>query len=216
MCWNNCFDLLEHIIDLLEHNKTHTIKYLFLEILGFIMGIFDFLKRKKKKRVGTVPTQAKYPVVEPLPTKDLLKEWLKTVEMVENHPLSQVRVINTAILSELTRVLNSMNEKLEKLNKLNKIADMLEEVRSQIKDAGISTKNIDNIISTIKGLTIKDREYLDLFEEGEELTTEEFAKRAKLSRSTASSRLNKLFSMGLLEKKAQGKKIVFTRKKFDN
>ena len=36
-----------------------------------------------------------------------------------------------------------------------------------------------------------------------------WSKKVGLSRSTASSRLNKLFSLGVLEKETDGKKIVY-------
>ncbi len=176
------------------------------------MGLFSIFKKKKKKQtkqsVGTLPTHT-YPLVEPVPTKELLKDWIKTVEMVENHPLSQVRIINTAILTDLTRILHEMNEKLGKLDKIDKVINMLKELKS---NANIEPKDIDEVILNLKGLTIKDREYLSLFKDNEFITTEEFAKRANLSRSTASSRLNKLFSLGVLEKKSEGKKILFGKK----
>ncbi len=186
--------------------------------MGFLSR---FLKKRSKKNfesVGTVPTDKKedfQQVIPAISTKDLLKDWSKTLEMIENHPLSQARVINTGILSDLTRILHSMDEKLSNLSKLDKIMRLLVETKTQLKEAGLSTKNIDAVLSDLKGLTVKDQEALAVFKEGEELTTESFATKAGLSRSTASSRLNKLFSLGLLEKKAEGKKIVYKKKTFN-
>lgn len=141
-------------------------------------------------------------------TKDLLKDWSKTLEMVEKHPLSQARVINTAVLNDLTQVLNSMNEKLDKLAKLDEILSLLGETKAQLENAGLPTRNVDAVIGSLKGLTLKDQDALKFFKD-EQLTTEAFAEKAGLSRSTASFRLNKLFSMGLLDKTAEGKEIVY-------
>ena len=183
------------------------------------MGIFDklFKKRSKKKQmtVGTVPTVEKkdFPEIKPVgSTGDLLNEWTKTLEMVEKHPLSQARVINTGVLTDLTHILNSMNEKLDALSKLDNLLDLLNSVKKQLSDANLSTHNVDALITNIKGLTVKDQDALNCFTDGVLLSTDDFAKQLKLSRSTASSRLNKLHSFGLLEKVADGKKIMYKKR----
>jgi DNA-binding transcriptional ArsR family regulator len=165
------------------------------------------VRKKPTKSVGTVSTQK-----EKAATKDLLKDWSKTIEMVEKHPLSQARVMNTAVLSDLTRVLNSMDEKLSKLDKLDEIVRLLGETKKQLTSAGLPTVSIDQAIDRIKGLTLKDKDAFEVFKSDDELTTEEFAKASKVSRSTASTRLNRLFSFGLLEKDTDGKKIVYKLK----
>jgi len=177
------------------------------------MGLFGKLFKKRSKNVksavGTVPTQEK---TTPPATKDLLKQWSKTLEMVEKHPLSQARVINTGVLTDLTQVLTSMDEKLDNLDKLDDIMRLLIETKKQLGSADMPTGNIDAVIGGLKGLTVKDQDALKFFKSDETLTTDEFSKVSKLSRSTASSRLNKLFSFGLLEKVAEGKKIVYKLK----
>ncbi|MFA5405766.1 MAG: hypothetical protein WC307_00185 [Candidatus Nanoarchaeia archaeon] len=184
--------------------------------MGLLRNLRKRLGNKRLAPVETVPTVEKnvkkkaFPEIKPVgSTKDLLKEWSKTIEMVENHPLSQARVINTTVLNDLTQVLNSMNEKLEKLAKLDEITSLLLETKQQLESAGLSTGNIDAVMGAVRGLTIKDKDALSLFKGDELFSTEDFAERASLSRSTASSRLNKLFSLGMLEKSAEGKKILY-------
>lgn len=173
--------------------------------MGLLSRLFKRKSKKKKKSVGTVPT-------DDMTTSELLKDWSKTIERVENHPLSQARVINTGLLNDLTHILASMDERLEKLSKLDEIISLLESTRDQLKGAGLSTDSVDAAISGLKGLTVKDREALKLFKDNGPFTTKAFAKKAGLSRSTASSRLNKLFSLGLLDKEAEGKKIIYKLK----
>ncbi len=187
--------------------------------MGLLTRLFKKRSKKRSKTVGTVPTQQEeqpetsFPKVKPVESStDLLKEWSKTLEMVEKHPLSQARVINTGILSDLTRILHSMDEKLSGLTKLDEIIHLLVETKSQLENAGLSTSKVDAVIGSLKGLTLKDQEALKVFSVDDLLTTETFAEKAGLSRSTASSRLNKLFSLGLLEKVAQGKKIAYKLK----
>ena len=177
--------------------------------MGLIRKLFA---RRRVQSVQTVPTH-EFPEVKPVgSTKDLLKDWSKTLEMVEKHPLSQVRVINTAVLTDLTNILSSMDDKLNKLAKLDDIMKLLLDTKKQLDSVGMPTGNIDAVIGSLKGLTLKDQEALSFLKAGELLTTEDFADRASLSRSTASSRLNKLFSLGLLDKTADGKKIVYKLK----
>ncbi len=184
--------------------------------MGLLRNLRKRLADKRSASVETVPTVEKkapkkdFPEIKPVgSTKDLLKEWSKTLEMVENHPLSQARVINTTVLNDLTQVLNSMNEKLDKLAKLEEITQLLLETKKQLESAGLSTGNIDAVMGAVRGLTVKDKDALKLFKKDETFSTEDFADRASLSRSTASSRLNKLFSLGILEKVADGKKILY-------
>ena len=198
MCWNTFFKI---------------ITFLSWCCIWFYMGLFGKLFKRRSKgaetTVGTVPTDEE---TNPRATKDLLKEWSKTLELVEKHPLSQARVINTGVLTDLTQVLGSMNEKLDNLGKLDDIMHLLIETKKQLGGADMPTAKIDAVIGGLKGLTIKDQDALKFFKSDETLTTEEFSKVSKLSRSTASSRLNKLFSFGLLEKVADGKQIVYKLK----
>ena len=169
------------------------------------MGLLSLLRKKRakprKKTVGTVPTDKK--------TDDMIKQWSKTIDVIENHPLSQARVINTGLLNDLTQILTSMNDKLDNLTKLDRIISLLDETKKQLEKAGLPTSNVEAAITSLKGLTVKDQDALKHFGPKDMLTTEAFASKAGLSRSTASSRLNKLFSFGLLDKVADGKQIVY-------
>lgn len=61
----------------------------------------------------------------------------------------------------------------------------------------------------LQGLTIKDKEMLDFMAGGKKFSADEIAKQMKLSRGTASLRLNKLYSLGYTTKKSRGKMIEF-------
>ena len=61
----------------------------------------------------------------------------------------------------------------------------------------------------LHGLTIHDKEMLDFMAGGKKISADEIAKQMKLSRGTASLRLNKLYSLGYLLKKSRGKIVEF-------
>jgi uncharacterized membrane protein len=187
------------------------------------MGLFDRFKKKEPKkakrtkknvrtsvgtRVGTKKKTVKK-TVKAVGTDILLKDWMQTIKKVENHPLSQVRIINTSILEQLTEILASIDSKLNKLNKLDEIVSLLDKERIELDKAGIPTETLDIAIAKLKGLSTKDKEAIEVMKKHKSLTTENFAKKIGLSRSTASTRLNKLHTMGILNKTTNGKKILY-------
>jgi len=166
------------------------------------MGIFEkigFSKRaknkqkmkktaKKKKRQTAVKSDA------------VLSEWEDKVKAVSEHPLSQARIINDNLLNELTGQLSTINEKLSALEKLDKILELL-------KKNELYTESVEGV--NIRDLTIKDREMLDLMNKKGSVEATTLSKMLKISRSTASLRLNRLFATGFVEKFSKGKVIYY-------
>ena len=145
-------------------------------------------------------------------TSDAIKSWEKTIEIAKQHPLSQVKIINTQILEELGNVLKQMNNKLDELNKLDEILILLHETQSELKDKGVEPTAINKAIEEIERLTIKDKEVVSWIVKQERVTANQLAGYTGLSRSTASFRLNRLAELGVLEKEAIGKKIYYKPK----
>jgi len=154
--------------------------------------------------------------IEVINTNEAIESWEKTLNAAQQHPLSQVKIINTQILEELTNVLRSMNDKmkrLEELDKLDKILNLLSESKAELDQKGINSSFLDSAIKEIESLTIKDKDVLEWIERQERVTAKQLADYVNLSRSTASFRLNRLKELGLLEKEAIGKKIFYRVKK---
>jgi len=164
-------------------------------------------KKAKKTPVESVETSVGSAKIKHS-TERLLSQWSDTLKNVQDHPLSQVKIINTNILTSLTEILGSMNNKLDNLQKLDEIIGLLNESRDRMQAAGLPVDSINKAISRIQGFTVKDKEAVSVLKSSE-LTTEDFAKKAKLSRSTASTRLNRLYSFGLVEKGTKGKQIIY-------
>ncbi len=197
------------------------------------MGIFDIIyhmvnkspkKKKKKKTKKKVETkeinkeiddsvqklEQKIVVKDLSDTNKLIKAWQESVKTVSDHPLSQVKIINTQILEQLTTILESMNMKLDKLALLDEIIDLLKESRTEIKIVGGSTEKIDKAIAKLEALTIKDEEVIKVLNDKGPMTAEELSRVIGISRSTASSRLNRLNKFGIVRKKADGKLIYYS------
>ncbi|MCW1296788.1 MAG: winged helix-turn-helix domain-containing protein [Candidatus Parvarchaeota archaeon] len=134
-------------------------------------------------------------------TTDILTSWQAQIKELADHPLSQVKIINTEMFYNLTEILKDMNTKL---SKLDEILNILKEKQKE-KYSIIEKKE--------KLSSIKDKEFLNFFLEGEKHTAYDLAQKLGMSRSTISFRLNRLFEQGLLEKELIGKKIFFKLKK---
>ncbi len=179
------------------------------------MSWIDRLKKVFSKEGSVKPVEESVESVKTVekPVDDSLMEWKATVEAVKNHPLSQVKVINTQILDNITRVLESIDYKLENLDKLDEILDLLKKGRESLKEKGIEIPEINEAIEKVE--SVKDKEVLDILSQHEMLSAEELASRLGISRSTASYRLNRLVNAGLVKKVPQGKKVFFKIKTFD-
>jgi DNA-binding transcriptional ArsR family regulator len=143
-------------------------------------------------------------------TQALLKVWGDSVKNISEHPLSQAKIINSQILEQLTDILMSMDKKLDKLTILDEIIMLLQGTRTQIIDLGGSTDQIDKAINHVEGLTIKDEEVIRTLNTKGPQTADGLSRLMGVSRSTASSRLNRLFSMKIIRKKTDGKFIYFS------
>lgn len=176
--------------------------------------------KKAKKHAKAVSSSANTSTVQKLEqkiivkdlsdTQALLKAWNDSVKNISDHPLSQAKIINNQILEQISDILGSMDKKLDKLTLLDEIMHLLKGSRAQIIDLGGSTEDIDKAITHIEGLTIKDEEVIRALGNKGPQTADSLARLMGISRSTSSSRLNRLFSMNLIRKKTDGKFIYFS------
>lgn len=141
-----------------------------------------------------------------------IQSWENTLEAAKQHPLSQVKVLNTQILEELTNVLKNMDAKLNRLDKLDEILGILNQTKQDLTEKGVDSSGIDKAIEEIERLTIKDKEVISWIAKQERVTAKQLADYIGLSRSTASFRLNRLAELGALDKEAIGKKIYYKPK----
>lgn len=149
-------------------------------------------------------------------TKELLKAWEQQVSAVQDHPLSQAKIINSQLLARLTDVLKSMDNRLEDLVKLDEIIDLLERGRHEIAEKGVVSDNLDKAIRKLQLLSVKDKKVLEVLKENDKMTASQMAEKVDVSRSTCSSRLNRLYTLGILDKEPVGKRIFYKIKEEQN
>lgn len=188
-------------------------------------------KRRKEKGkthgVGEVkgpqPKQIQHKtkqIKEEKPTKStsvesssIVKDWERQVQLVKQHPLSQIKIINQTLLETLTEVLKSIDSKLDNLTKIDEVIDLLKSKEKKLKEEGVETREISKAINKLENITFKDKQVLETLEGEKKLSAEQMADVLKITRSTASLRLNRLYEIGVLEKEATGKNILFKLKK---
>jgi len=140
-----------------------------------------------------------------------LEKWRQVIDAVQDHPLSQMKVINTQVLEQLLNVLEHMNQQLSSLSKLDEILLLLKDSKKQLEKKGVKSEALDKAIEQIELLSLKDKEAFDVLKKKGPLTAEQLAKELGISRSTASSRLNRLYSFGRVDKHIMkdSKKVLF-------
>ncbi len=142
-------------------------------------------------------------------TKKEITNWQMMVDSVQDHPLSQARIINTKLLEQLTQQLEQINTKLDSLQKLDIILEILQQGRKELESKGIKSVNLDKAIRELEKITVKDTEAMRVIESKGPMTAETLSRELKVDRSTASTRLNRLYTLGLVTKETKGKNMYF-------
>jgi DNA-binding transcriptional ArsR family regulator len=178
------------------------------------MGLLKRLKRvfkddeKPRERVQDELLSTDIIRIKAPELTDTIKSWEQQVSLLQTHPLSQARVVNTQILSSLTDILGGLDDKLTDLSKLDDILSILK-AREALEIEKKSLGAVDRVLNSVRHITIKDRIMIDLLEKNPILSAEEVAAELNVTRSTVSYRLNKLYSMGVLDKEVSGRRILF-------
>lgn len=177
----------------------------------------EYSKNKKEENELDKPTKEQIvtkketsPQQSPVDTQEALEEWKEQVQYAENHPLTQAKIINSNLLRNLTDVLERMDTKLNKLDKLDQILGILKESQKELEEKGVSSQKLNKAIEQMENLTVKDKEVLKVVKNKQPITASQLAEKIDVSRSTASSRLNKLASLGVLNKEPEGRKMLFS------
>lgn len=127
--------------------------------------------------------------------EETIEEWKRQVDELRKHPLTQVKILSDSLLSELNQKLGDMSSKLD-------------QILTYIRE-----RQAPEISQYPKSLTVKDRELIKLLEDRGPLNTRELANALGVNRTTASIRLNKLASVGVLDKKSRGKEIEYSKRR---
>lgn len=203
------------------------------------MGIFEYFKslfQGKKPTPAAAQTQVEQPVesgeqnVKMTPSE--FEEFLRrggnmdyTMSKVENmeerikaiseHPI-QKKVIEHEILSGMLETMKDMNTKLsylpeinERVNSLPTLAETYSLIQKMTPGAPPNVqKELEQMVGKVESQL--DEAYLLLLKGRGEMTAEQVSQEFKISRNTASERLNKLCDLGKTKKTRKNRKVFFT------
>ncbi|UCD04555.1 MAG: helix-turn-helix transcriptional regulator [Candidatus Woesearchaeota archaeon] len=153
--------------------------------MGVIKKLKSLLKTKEKKKEKTDKES------------QILKEWREMQKKLENHPLTQAKIINEQLYNATKGELENLNKRVDDIDiRLRKVEDEgpKKEKKQKIK------------------LTKKDKKVLEYVEKVKQTGANEAASKLKISRSNASLKLNRLYEEGFLEKVRDGKNVFYVFK----
>ena len=149
-------------------------------------------------------------VIINLPEHYTLKEWKAQIEALQNHPLTQAKVINTEMLRAILSIMESMDGKVDRLHE--RVGDLEIKIKRTPRKTKSRPVRIASETEPKLRLNSKDKEVL-AFIKIKEIQATDVAKQFKISRSNASLKLNKLHQMNFLEKRQDGKDVYYRKKK---
>lgn len=131
-------------------------------------------------------------------------EWSSMMEKLQEHPLTQAKVINEQLMATILQHLEQIHGKIDQVHvRLDRL-----EAR-QVPASEISTKASEG--SEIR-FSRAEKKILELVKQKKNVQAEPVARLLRISRSNASLKLNKLYSVGLLEKHQDGKDVFYRMK----
>jgi|TARA_B100000035_G_scaffold230225_1_gene198392 predicted HTH transcriptional regulator len=144
----------------------------------------------------------------------VLSSWEDMYEELQEHPLTQAKIINETLFQNTNNAIEKINTRLdsmdERLIKLEK-----RKTRSTKEETIIVSENSDNLIKPIldKGrLSNQEELILEMIKEQGEVDAKSVSNKFDISRGNASLKLNKLHDFGLLEKRMDDKTVFYLLK----
>lgn len=150
------------------------------------------------KRTRTAVQQVKRPRRKSAPPKvehEMLREWRAEIKKIQQHPLTQAKIVNERLLAAVMDMLSEINAKLDELNtRISKLETMK-----------LSKKELPEI-----KLSSGEQKVLDFVKKKKKVQAKDVALNLGISRPNAALKLSKLFSIGQLEKQQDGKDVYYT------
>ena len=114
-------------------------------------------------------------------------------EKLENHPLTQAKIINERLYDATTKEIENMSKRIDDIDiRLRKVEE------GPVKEKKLKIK-----------LSKKEKDVLNVVKDTRETDASYIADKLKISRSNASLKLNRLYEEGFLEKIREGKNVFY-------
>lgn len=151
------------------------------------MSISEKLKTLFKKKEKKKEKEVK--------ESEILKEWRELQNKLENHPLTQAKIINERLYSTTKEEIDKINRRIEELDTRLTTVE-----RKEFKKEDKSPKF---------KLSKKEKDVLNVIKDRREGDATIVAEALNVSRSNASLKLNRLYEEGFLEKIREGKNVFY-------
>ena len=152
------------------------------------------LKRKKK--------------IESKKEHKVLKSWEDMYEELQEHPLTQAKILNEQLLRNTNQSIDKIHDKLDSFEeRISRLENRKVTTKKTIKK-GAKTEIITEIVD--KGQLSEQEELImkTIIDQGE-VDAKTISKKFNISRGNASLKLNKMHKYGLLAKRLDEKSIFF-------
>ena len=161
------------------------------------MVLRRLLKRKKK--------------VESKKEHKVLKSWEDMYEELQEHPLTQAKILNEQLLRNTNRSIDKIHDKLDSFDeRISSLENRKVTVKKTLKK-GFKPEVITEIVD--KGqLSEQEELIMKTIKDQGEVDAKTISKKFNISRGNASLKLNKMHKYGLLAKRLDEKSIFFNIK----
>ena len=152
------------------------------------------LKRKKK--------------IESKKEHKVLKSWEDMYEELQEHPLTQAKILNEQLLRNTNQSIDKIHDKLDSFEeRISRLENRKVTTKKTIKK-GAKTEIITEIVD--KGqLSEQEELIMKTIKDQGEVDAKTISKKFNISRGNASLKLNKMHKYGLLAKRLDEKSIFF-------
>ncbi len=173
--------------------------------MGLLSRLFGRKKQKKKTKTVTKTVKRrkkKKKTKQQLITEHItLNQWKDELQRLQAHPLTQAKIMNENLLNLVMDLFEQINQKLDALN------TRIE--RMEAKKVKVKIKHEKPKIN----LSSQEQKILTFIKAQKIIQAGPIARKLRISRSNASLKLNKLYSVGYLDKRQDGKDVHYSLKK---
>ena len=168
-----------------------------------LRSVLRKILRKKKRKKERKPSSKEHKV---------LKSWEDMFSELQDHPLTQAKLLNEQLFQTTNDAIKNISEKLdsidERVSRLEK--NRIRKVKSKKSD----NKSEDEITSATSRGQLSDQEaaMIELIEKQGEVDAQTVSSKFNISRGNASLKLNKLYNWGFLTKRLDEKSVFFSLK----
>lgn len=150
----------------------------------------------------------------------VLSNWEAMYEALQNHPLTQAKIINEQLLQSNQDQIDNINKRLDSMEgQINEIETRMNAREKRKRKKSPEPEEVPQVIGEPQEIVKKivadaqlsdqEKSIVKHLKTQEESDAETIAEQFKISRSNASLKLNKLYNWGFLDKRLEEKTVFY-------